>query len=176
MGKRGACLVTFEGTRPPRMIRYWSVLTKVSSYEACSLTLSELRASARTAPTARKDNVRTLGDVTLPDRINLVLARGPKFAVEPDRTAPELLSLVLRVSGLAPDAEADRCVSEGVDVLFKCRKKKCDVPVRQTESFLRTNALSLLPSDKEGGFIVLKESLCKEKAEQAILSAFTFKK
>ncbi|KAH9379040.1 hypothetical protein HPB48_001656 [Haemaphysalis longicornis] len=37
MGKRGACLVTFEGTRPPRTIRYWSVLTKVSTYEARSL-------------------------------------------------------------------------------------------------------------------------------------------
>lgn len=37
MGKRGACLVTFEGTRPPRMIRYWSVLTKVTTYEARSL-------------------------------------------------------------------------------------------------------------------------------------------
>ncbi|KAH9379218.1 hypothetical protein HPB48_022521 [Haemaphysalis longicornis] len=37
MGKRGACLVTFEGTRPPRTIRYWSVLTKVFTYEARSL-------------------------------------------------------------------------------------------------------------------------------------------
>ncbi|KAH9373057.1 hypothetical protein HPB48_014380 [Haemaphysalis longicornis] len=37
MGKRGACLETFEETRPPRTIRYWSVLTKVSTYEARSL-------------------------------------------------------------------------------------------------------------------------------------------
>ncbi|KAH9364339.1 hypothetical protein HPB48_012466 [Haemaphysalis longicornis] len=39
MGKRGACLVTFEGTTPPRTvtIRYGSELTKVSTYEARSL-------------------------------------------------------------------------------------------------------------------------------------------
>ncbi|XP_075726200.1 uncharacterized protein LOC142767846 [Rhipicephalus microplus] len=69
---------------------------------------------------ANVDGVKTLGDVSLPDGIRKVLNKGPKFAIQPVKTAPELLTLVRQVSELAPEADADRCVSEGVDVLVKC--------------------------------------------------------
>ncbi|KAH8032304.1 hypothetical protein HPB51_024081 [Rhipicephalus microplus] len=70
--------------------------------------LSELRASEPKFTRANVDGVKTLGDVSLPDGIRKVLNKGPKFAIQPVKTAPELLTLVRQVSELAPEADADR--------------------------------------------------------------------
>ncbi|KAH7972155.1 hypothetical protein HPB52_007843 [Rhipicephalus sanguineus] len=101
--------------------------------------------------------VRTAGNITLPDYVQRVLSLGPKFAVEPRKTAPELLSMARCIGRAAPDSEGVRCVSECVDVL--CRRKPVanQQPVQQAQQFLRDSSLSVLPADKKGGFVVLTE-------------------
>ncbi|KAH8039950.1 hypothetical protein HPB51_009206 [Rhipicephalus microplus] len=78
-------------------------------------TLAELRASEPKFTRANVDGVKTLGDVSLPDGIRKVLNKGPKFAIQPVKTAPELLTLVRQVSELAPEADADRYVATKVE-------------------------------------------------------------
>ncbi|KAG0443722.1 hypothetical protein HPB47_014598, partial [Ixodes persulcatus] len=92
-------------------------------------TLPLLRASIpgrRLAATGNK--VHKLGDVRLPKQVEQVLSHGPKFAIEPRRSPPELLSLVRQVSGRAAESEADRCIADGVDVLLQCRPSGSRVP------------------------------------------------
>ncbi|KAH7952273.1 hypothetical protein HPB52_021122 [Rhipicephalus sanguineus] len=54
------------------------------------------------------NTIFTEGDVTLPEEVSKCLAQGPKFAVQPQTTASERLSLVRKVSSLAPASEMDR--------------------------------------------------------------------
>ncbi|KAH7976972.1 hypothetical protein HPB52_022437 [Rhipicephalus sanguineus] len=44
---------------------------------------------------------------------------GPKFAVDPEGSPPELLSTVRSVSSRASSEDSERCTSEGVDVLLR---------------------------------------------------------
>ncbi|KAG0416015.1 hypothetical protein HPB47_006830, partial [Ixodes persulcatus] len=103
-------------------------------------------------------NIKSVSEVHLPEKVKQVLDRGPKFAVEPKMSAPELLGLVRRVSRHAPDGEVERCISEGVDVLTRNKPDSPGVPIRKAVSLLRERRLSLLPADKEGGFVVLTEA------------------
>ncbi|KAH8026578.1 hypothetical protein HPB51_022039 [Rhipicephalus microplus] len=120
-------------------------------------TLPGLRASIpkKTVPTTC--SVRTTGQVSLPDYVENALKLGPKFAVEPRLSAPELLSLVRRISKCAPEGEANRCISEGVDVISRKNIGASRVPVSRVVSFLKQKRLCVLPADKEGGFVVLGE-------------------
>ncbi|KAH8021329.1 hypothetical protein HPB51_015319 [Rhipicephalus microplus] len=121
-------------------------------------TLPGLRASIpkKTVPTTC--SVRTTGQVSLPDYVEKALKLGPKFAVEPRLSAPELLSLVRRISKCAPEGEANRCISEGVDVISRKNIGASRVPVSRVVSFLKQKRLCVLPADKEGGFVVLGEA------------------
>ncbi|KAH8033811.1 hypothetical protein HPB51_016266 [Rhipicephalus microplus] len=75
-------------------------------------TVRSLRQSLRKKTPVPKSQVKVIGNTTLPDNIREVLELGPKFAVEPKKSAPELLGMVRQVSKQVPDAESDRCVSE----------------------------------------------------------------
>ncbi|KAG0412613.1 hypothetical protein HPB47_010254 [Ixodes persulcatus] len=79
------------------------------------------------------------------------------------------------VARKVPESESERCVSEGVDVLIKRSPGAGKVPVKQVASFMKDNSLSLLASDKEGGFLVLPVDLYKVKAREAISSVFQSK-
>ncbi|KAH7983710.1 hypothetical protein HPB52_013801 [Rhipicephalus sanguineus] len=82
--------------------------------------LLQLRAHHRPKKKGVPGNrIFTEGDVMLPEEVSKCLAQGPKFAVQPQTTASERLSLVRKVSSLAPASEMDRCVSSGVDVLLR---------------------------------------------------------
>ncbi|KAG0429421.1 hypothetical protein HPB47_023653 [Ixodes persulcatus] len=136
-------------------------------------TLPLLRASIPGRhPAATGNKVHKLGDVRLPKQVEQELSHAPKFAVEPRRSPPKLLSLVRQVSGRAAESEADRCIADGVDVLLQCRPSGSRVPVRFTVAYLKDNALSLLPADKEGGFVVLPKGMFNSKASDAIEATF----
>ncbi|KAH7981930.1 hypothetical protein HPB52_001811 [Rhipicephalus sanguineus] len=95
--------------------------------------LPGLRQGLRKKTPASKSQVNIIGGLTLPDSIQKVLELGPKFAVEPKKSAPELLEMVRQVSKRVPDAESERCVSEGVDVLTRSR------PLTGKFSLIRTS-------------------------------------
>ncbi|KAH8026790.1 hypothetical protein HPB51_024905 [Rhipicephalus microplus] len=136
-----------------------------------SRELASLRAQCPTKP-RQSGVVHSCSDVVLPDYVHNTLALGPKFAVDRGRSAPELLSMVRSVAGLASPEDSDRCISEGVDVLQRGKPTSNSLPVRKTTKFLRDNELCVVPSDKEGGFAVLPNCLYLEKAVTAIESVF----
>ncbi|KAM7281543.1 hypothetical protein ISCGN_005959 [Ixodes scapularis] len=114
-------------------------------------TLIHLRASTPETTPAVGNLVHKLGDVELPVKVEGVLSQGPKFAVEPRKSPPELLTMVRQVSGRAPESEVDRCISEGVDVLSRCKPSGSKVPLKSTVAYLKEHSLSLLPADKALG-------------------------
>lgn len=101
-----------------------------------------------------------------------MLSLGPKFAMEPKTTAPELLSFVRQVSRWAPEAEMARCTSEGVDLLYRHTPQRTMLPVKKIESYLVSQSLSLVPADKEGGFVIMPRDVFGTKAVSAIDSVF----
>ncbi|KAH7968566.1 hypothetical protein HPB52_009681 [Rhipicephalus sanguineus] len=123
-----------------------------------NVTLAKLRAQKpKKQCSPGQQAVRTAGNITLPDYVQRVLSLGPKFAVEPRKTAPELLSMARCIGRAAPDSESVRCVSECVDVLCRRKPGANQLPVRHVQQFLRNSSLSVLPADKEGGFVVLTD-------------------
>ncbi|KAL1484303.1 hypothetical protein MTO96_032648 [Rhipicephalus appendiculatus] len=64
--------------------------------------------------------------IVLPDQVRSVLELGPKYAIAPRKTRPELLSIVRQVSRLVPQEDSDHCTAEGVGVLFKTRPSVYD--------------------------------------------------
>ncbi|KAH7947143.1 hypothetical protein HPB52_007747 [Rhipicephalus sanguineus] len=96
-----------------------------------------------------------MGDVRLPDYVKKTLSLGPKFATEPKKSAPELISISRRVARAAPNSDEDSLVNECVSVVSRKRPASNHQPVRRVQQFLRDNSLCLLPADKDGGFVVL---------------------
>ncbi|KAL1471626.1 hypothetical protein MTO96_039840 [Rhipicephalus appendiculatus] len=90
--------------------------------------------------------------IVLPDQLRSVLELGPKYAIAPRKTRPELLSIVRQVSRLVPQEDSDHCIAEGVGVLFKTRPNASRPPVHRAVTFLKEQSLCVLPADKEGGF------------------------
>ncbi|KAH8009859.1 hypothetical protein HPB51_020544 [Rhipicephalus microplus] len=94
-----------------RAFRHFSHLANQTTESLWQCTLSQLRAHHRPkVKTVQVNRIYTEGNVTLPEDICKGLALGPKFAVQPRTSGPELLSLVHKVSGLAPASEMDRCM------------------------------------------------------------------
>ncbi|KAH7942827.1 hypothetical protein HPB52_001609 [Rhipicephalus sanguineus] len=113
-----------------------------------SVALSSLRARLPKA-------VKTSGDVRLPDCVKKTLSLGPKFATEPKKSAPELISIARRVARAAPNSDEDSLVNECVSVVSRKRPASNHQPVRRVQQSLRDNSLCLLPADKDRGFVVL---------------------
>ncbi|KAH6920074.1 hypothetical protein HPB50_028938 [Hyalomma asiaticum] len=78
-------------------------------------TLPHLRALVPKKSGTPGNFIHTFADVTLPDFARRVLSMGPKFAVPPRSTGPELVTYVRQVSRLADGADAERIVAEGKD-------------------------------------------------------------
>ncbi|KAH8009881.1 hypothetical protein HPB51_021679 [Rhipicephalus microplus] len=96
-------------------------------------------------------NVHVAEGICLPDFVLEVLGLGPKFAVQPQKNKPELVSIVRQVSKRVPEDQATRIINEGVDALKLCRPPCRSLPLKRVETYLTQHALSVLPVDKEGG-------------------------
>ncbi|KAH9373623.1 hypothetical protein HPB48_014780 [Haemaphysalis longicornis] len=108
----------------------------------------------------RRDTYNRLRTSSTSPYVEDVLSLEPKFAVEPRRSAPELLSLVHHVSRHAADNERDRYISEGVDVLCRCRPASSKLPVKRAATFLKDHRISVVPADKEGGGLLFYLTTC----------------
>ncbi|KAH9383889.1 hypothetical protein HPB48_025735 [Haemaphysalis longicornis] len=135
--------------------------------------LTQLKANRRHRRKEHGNFVRTEGGLQLPTDVCETLNLGPKFAVEPRLSPPELLSLVRQVSKRAPDPQSDQCVSAGVDVLRKAQSRPSGLPLKRVERFFKEENLCLLHADKEGGFMVFPEESFKRKAIEAVTGAFS---
>ncbi|KAH7967983.1 hypothetical protein HPB52_005066 [Rhipicephalus sanguineus] len=82
---------------PPAVSKAWrnySSLANSATEVLWMQTLSQLRAlTPKKPPPPRRNPVRTLGEVILPQAVQDVLGRGPKFAVEPRKSRAELLGI-----------------------------------------------------------------------------------
>ncbi|KAH8038012.1 hypothetical protein HPB51_020532 [Rhipicephalus microplus] len=58
-------------------------------------------------------NVHVAEGICLPDFVLEVLGLGPKFAVQPQKNKPELVSIVRQVSKRVPEDQATRIINEG---------------------------------------------------------------
>ncbi|KAH7984346.1 hypothetical protein HPB52_019575 [Rhipicephalus sanguineus] len=144
--------------RARRVLWHFRHLANLATESLWQCTLSQLRAYRRPkVRTLQGNRIYTEGDVTLPEDVSMGLALGPKFAVQPRDTGPELLSLVHNVSGLAPASEMDMCVSSGVDVLLRDQQEPGRPNVRRLASYLKTNSYCVFPSNKVVGFAVMPE-------------------
>ena len=102
-----------------RAWREYSNLTDRTTEFLLRLTLKHLRALTPRKTRHQSQPLHVIGDIPLPPSVEQVLSLGPKFAVEPRKSAPELLSLVRQVSQQASDTEIDRYISEGVDIISR---------------------------------------------------------
>ncbi|KAM7297296.1 uncharacterized protein ISCGN_022449 [Ixodes scapularis] len=116
----------------------------------------------------------TMGEPSaLPAAVGQVLAKGPKFALQPDLKAPELVSLVRTVADRVGEEEKPRCVSEGVDCLVRSHGKNGrTVNLTSVVDSLVDLNLSVLVSDKEGSFVVLPKGEFRDKARLALEKNF----
>ncbi|KAH6925940.1 hypothetical protein HPB50_012306 [Hyalomma asiaticum] len=75
-------------------------------------TLPHLRALIPKKSGTSGNFIHTFADVTLSDFARRVLSMGPKFAVPPRSTGPELVTYVRQVSRLADGADAESYLAE----------------------------------------------------------------
>ncbi|KAL1468858.1 hypothetical protein MTO96_041213 [Rhipicephalus appendiculatus] len=116
-----------------------------------------------------KPKVHVPEQITVPPDILRTLSLGPKFAVEPKTSAPELLAMVRQVSRHVPEQEQPHSISEGVDAVSRYRPAGSKVPVKRVQAFLKEHSLVVLPADKEGGFAILTLGLFGSKAHAALI-------
>ncbi|KAH7957457.1 hypothetical protein HPB52_019094 [Rhipicephalus sanguineus] len=121
-------------------------------------------------PAAKKPSVHVPEHIPVPPDILQTLSLGPKYAIEPKTSAPQLLALVRHVSCHVPEEEQQRCISEGVDAIARNKPARAQIPIRRVEAFLSDHSLTLVPADKEGGFTVLSLDLFRKKGHEASLS------
>ncbi|KAH8027523.1 hypothetical protein HPB51_007073 [Rhipicephalus microplus] len=141
--------------------RDYSLLAERTTEFPWRQVLPELRTQVQKKPPAPSNPLHVIGDVNLPDKVRQVLKCGPKFAVEPRKSSPELLGMVRNVSKPVPEGDVDRCVSEGVDVLMRVRPTGGRCAIQETIRHLKDNSLALLPADKDGGFAVMRTTADK---------------
>ncbi|KAH7976924.1 hypothetical protein HPB52_021501 [Rhipicephalus sanguineus] len=114
---------TYRPTTATQQFRFFSSMANRTTEFVWQHTLPHLRAMIPRRPATSGNSIHTYGDVVLPEYARDVLGMGPKFAVPPRSSAPELVTYVRQVSRLANDAEADRCVSEGLDVVAEYKSE-----------------------------------------------------
>lgn len=127
-------------------------------------------------PRKRSGGFSTYEDTYVPGNIARLLEKGPKFGIEPCIPPHELLALNRRVANKAEKEDGERCLLEGADCLLKSAPEH----VRRGElrllhgvvDYFRDNDLSLLQSDKEGGFVAMAKGTFSQKALQAINKNF----
>ncbi|KAH8023757.1 hypothetical protein HPB51_016652 [Rhipicephalus microplus] len=130
--------------------------------------LRVLRTGVAKKVTDLKATVHVPEQITVPPDILRTLSLGPKFAVEPKTSPPELLAIIRQVSRHVPEQVQPHSVSEGVDAVSRYRPAGSKIPLRRVEAFLKEHSLTVLPADKEGGFAILTLGLFGSKAHTAV--------
>ncbi|KAH7942306.1 hypothetical protein HPB49_022824 [Dermacentor silvarum] len=74
----------------------------------------------------------------------------------------------------ADDQDRERVIGEAVDCILKHapRKNSGTAPLKKVVTCLKKDALQVIQADKEGGFVVLPETLMKEKSRHAVVKNF----
>lgn len=115
-------------------------------------------------------------DVTIPGKISGLHKKGPKFNLEPNVLAHELLAISRKIASKTDSEERECCLLAGVDSLTRTidkgsshRYRAC---TKEIVAFYNASDLRLLEVDKEGGFVVMKAKDFHEKAGQAVLKNF----
>ncbi|KAH8029294.1 hypothetical protein HPB51_025012 [Rhipicephalus microplus] len=150
-----------------QQLRQFQRLADKSTELLWARQLPVLRTGVAKKVTDHKPTVYVPEQITVPPDILRTLSLGPKFAVEPKTSPPELLAMVRQVSRHVPEQEQPHSVSEGVDTVSRYRPAGSKIPLRRVEAFLKEHSLTILPADKEGGFAVLSLGLFDSKAHTA---------
>lgn len=133
------------------------------------------RSGEKSAPVVKK-RVKVIGNANLPDDVEQLLAKGPKFCIPSHVPAHDLIAINRNIASKAKQDSRDQCLLEGVVSLEKSVPKgpprHSDRCVRRALSFLRANDLCLMQADKEGGFVVVEKGIFSEKALQAVSKNF----
>lgn len=156
-----------------RQLRQFQRLADQSTDFLWALQLPVLRTGVAKKVTDPKPTVHVPEQFTVPPDILRTLSLGPKFAVEPKTSPPELLAMVRQVSRHVPEQEQPHSISEGVDTVSRYRPAGSKIPLRRVEAFLKEHSLTVLPADKEGGFAILTLGLFGSKAHTAVSSVFS---
>ncbi|KAH7943423.1 hypothetical protein HPB52_007854 [Rhipicephalus sanguineus] len=101
-------------------------------------TLQQLRECLPKKAPVTRSTVRTFGNVQLLDQVCKVLGQGPKFAVQPRKSALDRLAMVKKIGNSASETDTDRCVSEGVDVLERSAAPVCSYDLDGSFAHLRS--------------------------------------
>ncbi|KAH8033167.1 hypothetical protein HPB51_008052 [Rhipicephalus microplus] len=75
-------------------------------------------------------NVHVAEGICLPDFVLEVLGLGPKFAVQPQKNKPELVSIVRQVSKRVPEDQATRIINEALIVNAVCKARTLSFSIR----------------------------------------------
>ncbi|KAH7973201.1 hypothetical protein HPB52_022917 [Rhipicephalus sanguineus] len=72
------------------------------------------------------------------------------------------------------ERERDHATKEGVDCVIKnaLPRNSTKLPFKRVVSWLKSNSMNILQSDKEGMFVLLPENLLGEKSDEAIAKNF----
>ncbi|KAH8026837.1 hypothetical protein HPB51_025577 [Rhipicephalus microplus] len=162
-----------EDTVAMQQLRQFQRLADQSTEFLWARQLPVLRTGVAKKVTDLKPTVHVPEQITVPPDILRTLSLGPKFAVKPKTSPPELLAMVRQVSRHVPEQEQPHSVSEGVDTVSRYRPAGSKIPLRRVEAFLKEHSLTVLPADKEGGFAILTLGLFGSKAHTAVSSVFS---
>lgn len=150
-----------------RELRAFYILANQAMEFLWQEVLGRLRFLSTPGTQGSQCNGHIVGDVTLPADICRILSVGPKLAVPPRESRLQQLSFVRQVS-----RHSSATVSQGVDVLDRCKNSESGLPVRRVASFLHDQSLRVLPADEECGVTVLPSEIFKSKSREAISSVF----
>lgn len=124
---------------------------------------------ARKKQASSEGRFLNLSDVSVPEKIQQVLQKGPKFSVEPTLRPEEKIATARTVSKLAKEEERYRCVTECVQaVSSNVSDGSRKLRVQPVVKFCLNNQLRVLISDKEGFFVIINELDFLKKAEEAL--------
>lgn len=129
-----------KNVSPPIGKKRWhdfSATAKRSTETLRILTLRHLGSKTPKKVQSCRNPVHVVGGIILPEKVRHVLHLGPKFAVESMKLAPELLSFVRVVSRRAPEAESDRCISGGIDLLARYRQQVKPIPIQRVDAYFK---------------------------------------
>ncbi|KAH9374614.1 hypothetical protein HPB48_014662 [Haemaphysalis longicornis] len=97
---------------------------------------------------------------------------GPKFCLNPNLDRTELLSIVRTTASKVKEESASRWIQEAAEALPNTHKKGYSGVLKSTAALLREADLRLLPSDKEGGFVLASSDVYTKKVDKGIAGIF----
>ncbi|XP_064468713.1 uncharacterized protein LOC135382975 [Ornithodoros turicata] len=119
------------------------------------------------------NSVLNLSQHTPPKKVQETLTLGPKFSLQPDLKKPEVVGLVRNISGSAPEDHQEACIREAVEVAKRVPLlNSTSQTLKKVVEYCTTTSNRLLTSDKEGMFVIMPESMYREKSEQSLTKNF----